>query len=155
MIIEWLESQFRRTRKPKAGLARALKVDKSGITRLMLGERELKATEVATVERYSGAPMPVFASEVHDILHNKSGEAVQDGLSKLEGVTLPPELDMKVEEGEQGMAHPSIVEVLNEILNELRDNREAIKALSDRLPDPKKEAVSVVDDDAKNKTVKH
>lgn len=145
MVGEWLEKQFKETRRSKSGLARALDLDKSAVSRLITGERKLSFDEVAVVERYFGREIKVHASE----LDNSVQIVTDDSVPKLEGVTIPPELSDVAELGEKGMAHPSIVEILNAILSEMRENRKAIEALTARLPVAEPEAPPPKNDEHK------
>lgn len=57
MDKEWVQDQFRRQpEKSQSGLARALGIDPSGVTRLLKGDRQIKAFEVPKIRAYFGLP---------------------------------------------------------------------------------------------------
>lgn len=58
-VIAWIRRGLARPEKSQRGLAKALGIDPAGVTRLLAGERQLKASEIAKVARYLGlAPPP-------------------------------------------------------------------------------------------------
>ncbi len=58
--VEWIrEALARDSTKTRAGIARALGVDKSAVTRLLSGERQLKFHEAEKIAAYLGVPRPL------------------------------------------------------------------------------------------------
>jgi len=58
MDIDWIRQGLARSGKTQRGLARALNVDPSAVSRLLDGKRQLKAAEVPKVAAYLGIPAP-------------------------------------------------------------------------------------------------
>ncbi len=56
--VKWIEDALLATGKSRAALARAMGINPSGITRLLKGERELRAREVLKIERFLNARAP-------------------------------------------------------------------------------------------------
>lgn len=59
--IAWIRRGLAKPEKSQRGLAKALGIDPAGVTRLLAGERQLKAAEIAKVARYLGEEPPSFA----------------------------------------------------------------------------------------------
>jgi phage repressor protein C with HTH and peptisase S24 domain len=57
-VIAWIRRGLARPEKSQRGLAKALGIDPAGVTRLLAGERQLKASEIAKVARYLGLEPP-------------------------------------------------------------------------------------------------
>lgn len=62
-FADWVASELKRTGKNKSGLAKALGVDPSQITRLLAGERKLKADEIARVQGYFAVEREISAPQ--------------------------------------------------------------------------------------------
>jgi phage repressor protein C with HTH and peptisase S24 domain len=60
-IVAWIRRGLGKPGKSQRGLAEALEIDPAGVTRLLKGERQLKATEIAKVARYLGESVPMPA----------------------------------------------------------------------------------------------
>ena len=58
MDIDWIRQGLRKPGKTQRGLAAALGVDASAISRLLNGTRQLKAAEIALIARYLGETPP-------------------------------------------------------------------------------------------------
>jgi phage repressor protein C with HTH and peptisase S24 domain len=58
-IVAWIRRGLGKPGKSQRGLADALGIDPAGVTRLLKGERQLKATEIAKVARYLGEAVPM------------------------------------------------------------------------------------------------
>ena len=56
--VKWIEDALAATGKSRAALARAMGINPSGITRLLKGDRELRAREVLKIERFLNARAP-------------------------------------------------------------------------------------------------
>ena len=56
MDIEWIRTGLQRPGKNQAGLARALGINPAGVTRILKGERRIRADELTRIEAYLGAP---------------------------------------------------------------------------------------------------
>lgn len=57
--VDWIKAALERDpTKTRAGIAEALGVDKSAVTRLLSGERQLKFHEAEKIAAYLGAPAP-------------------------------------------------------------------------------------------------
>ncbi len=56
--VRWIVEALEASGKSRRELAKAIGVDASGVTRLLKGERELKAREVGIIERYLNARAP-------------------------------------------------------------------------------------------------
>lgn len=54
MSLTWIREGLKKPGKSQRGLAAALGIDPSGVSRLLAGTRELKASEIAKVEGYLG-----------------------------------------------------------------------------------------------------
>jgi len=59
MFIEWIRKGLEQPGKTQAGLARALGVDASAVSKLLRGVRKLDADEIAPAAAYLGIPPPV------------------------------------------------------------------------------------------------
>ncbi len=57
MDMDWIKTGLKRPGKSQRGLAQALDIDPSGVSRLLSGDRNLKAAEIETVRRYLDLPM--------------------------------------------------------------------------------------------------
>ncbi len=57
MEIDWIKAGLKRPGKSQRGLARALDIDPSGVSRLLSGDRSLKAAEIEIVRRYLDLPV--------------------------------------------------------------------------------------------------
>jgi phage repressor protein C with HTH and peptisase S24 domain len=64
MDLEWIKQGLKKPGKSQRGLAAALGIDPSGVSRLLAGTRELKAAEIAKVEAYLDAPADLGAPAV-------------------------------------------------------------------------------------------
>lgn len=58
-MVAWIRRGLARPGKSQRGLAQALEIDPAGVTRLLKGERQLKAAEIARVARYLGEEPPI------------------------------------------------------------------------------------------------
>jgi phage repressor protein C with HTH and peptisase S24 domain len=59
-VIAWIRRGLAKPDKSQRGLAKALGIDPAGVTRLLNGERQLKAAEIAKVARYLGEEPPPY-----------------------------------------------------------------------------------------------
>lgn len=58
MGLKWIRDGLRKSGKTQAGLARALGLAPPAVSRLLKGERQLKADEVPVIARYLGVTPP-------------------------------------------------------------------------------------------------
>lgn len=76
LIAQWIATALQKDDKTQAGLARALGVTQPQITRLLAGERSLRAEEIRVVEAYLDEPFPYAQiSERGGIIENVEGMA--------------------------------------------------------------------------------
>lgn len=59
-MVAWIRRGLAKPGKSQRGLAQALAIDPAGINRLLKGERQLKAAEIARVARYLGEEPPAI-----------------------------------------------------------------------------------------------
>ena len=59
-IVAWIRRGLTKPGKSQRGLAKALAIDPAGVNRLLKGERQLMAAEIAEVARYLGEPPPAL-----------------------------------------------------------------------------------------------
>jgi phage repressor protein C with HTH and peptisase S24 domain len=57
-VVAWIRRGLAKPGKSQRGLAHALEIDPAGVNRLLKGERQLKAAEIARVARYLGEEPP-------------------------------------------------------------------------------------------------
>ena len=80
--------------KSQAGLARALKIDASGVSKMLAGKREIKAREVPIIERYlhnpAPSPEPDFTSAKANAIKVQVVGAIQAGVWRT-GLEWPPD----------------------------------------------------------------
>jgi len=65
--LTWIQDGLRRPGKSQRGLALALGLDPSGVSRLLSGKRALKAAEIETVSRYLGVGPGATGTDGEDI----------------------------------------------------------------------------------------
>lgn len=58
LLIEWVEAGLRKPDKSKGGLARALDVQNSTISKILSGSRAIKVQELVKIADYLGEPVP-------------------------------------------------------------------------------------------------
>lgn len=58
-MVAWIRRGLAKPGKSQRGLAQALAIDPAGVTRLLKGDRQLKAAEIARVARYLGEEPPI------------------------------------------------------------------------------------------------
>lgn len=58
MMIQWLKQGLKKPHKTQAGLAAALNVDPSAISKIISGTRQIKAHELPKIAEYIGEPIP-------------------------------------------------------------------------------------------------
>lgn len=61
-VVAWIRRGLTKPGKSQRGLAQALGIDPAGVNRLLKGERQLKAAEIAEVARYLGEEPPALGS---------------------------------------------------------------------------------------------
>jgi phage repressor protein C with HTH and peptisase S24 domain len=59
-VVAWIRRGLAKPGKSQRGLAQALGIDPAGVNRLLKGERQLKAAEIAEVARYLGEEPPAL-----------------------------------------------------------------------------------------------
>jgi phage repressor protein C with HTH and peptisase S24 domain len=59
-IVAWIRRGLTKPGKSQRGLAKALAIDPAGVNRLLKGDRQLKAAEIAEVARYLGEAPPTL-----------------------------------------------------------------------------------------------
>jgi len=71
MSVEWIKKGLAKSGKSQAGLARALRLDPAQVSRLLSGQRRLKADEIAIVANYLGeTPMTVLSAEELELVES-------------------------------------------------------------------------------------
>lgn len=75
--VEWIKEALERDpSKSRAGIAAALGVDRSAVTRLLSGERQLKLHEAEKIADYLGAPRPLgLTDRERDFAHPAAAKA--------------------------------------------------------------------------------
>lgn len=58
MQLDWIETGLKKPGKSQRGLAKVLHIDPSNVSRLLSGERQLKAAEISKIEQYLGEEAP-------------------------------------------------------------------------------------------------
>lgn len=56
--LTWIKEGLKKPGKTQRGLARAMGIDPTGVSRMLAGNREIKANEVPKIRAYLGAPLP-------------------------------------------------------------------------------------------------
>lgn len=74
MSVEWIREGLKKHGKSQKGLAEALHVDPGVVTRLLKGDRQLKAAEVPIIQRYLNAP-PTLDDAPRTFAHTGSEDA--------------------------------------------------------------------------------
>ncbi len=75
MDSDWLKTQFRlHPDKSRAGLAQALKLGPSAVSKILAGTRQIKAPEYAVMRRFFGLPVDGEAAVRQASARGKSGE---------------------------------------------------------------------------------
>lgn len=127
MDIKWLAEQLERPGLSQAGLAKALGKSPSAISRILSGERQLKAAEVPVILRYVGAPTAPPSDDDLLAYHAALGAAVSEwNILEIElsglfqaafGTDREVQDRMLLAVFEAVREHPLRLEMLNRILN--------------------------------------
>jgi hypothetical protein len=95
MFQEWISRGLQKPGKDQYGLADALGIDRSGVSKLITGVRELKAREIAKVANYIEEPPPTRIVEVRYTvgagqevfaIDSDSGQGYEEAVSGFWGV---------------------------------------------------------------------
>jgi phage repressor protein C with HTH and peptisase S24 domain len=78
-LIDWVEAGLTKPGKSKVGLAKALRLDPSAITRILKGERQVKLIEVPLISAYIEEPAPGFPTESDSQATLPGGAVMQPG----------------------------------------------------------------------------
>ncbi|CAO3426606.1 S24 family peptidase [Azospirillum argentinense] len=122
MDTDWIKSGLKKPGKTQRGLAAALGLDPAAVSRLLKGERQLKAAELTKIATYLDVVPPQHTQVLHGVLEAlllvsiSSGGQLFDGIRKLSPKQIMDALSSAINDGI----------INNDDINKIRDLRNSI-----------------------------